>query len=196
MIQSATDLKDFLNADSQRYNIQSRYKSTPFYKIKKLLQYLIGIEGEQYQMLRYLNTLRHLEYYQNKSKKNFLSICLRQFYSIRHKRLSRKYRVYIGANVADKGLYIPHFCGGIICNCISIGRNCTISTGVVIGNKGGQDYRPTIGNNVELCVGCKIIGNIKIGNNVIVAPNSVCIKDIPDNAVVSGIPAQIIKYRT
>lgn len=50
-----------------------------------------------------------------------------------------------------------------------------------------------IGNNVDLTVGCKVIGGVHIGNNVIVAPNSVVVKDIPDCAVVSGVPARILK---
>lgn len=63
---------------------------------------------------------------------------------------------------------------------------------MIVGNndKGGMAI---IGNNVNLCVGAKVIGGVKIGNNVIVAPNSVVVKDVPDNAVVSGIPAKIIK---
>lgn len=50
-----------------------------------------------------------------------------------------------------------------------------------------------IGDNVELAVGCKVIGRIKIGNNVIVAPNAVVVKDVPNNAIVGGVPATIIK---
>ncbi len=50
-----------------------------------------------------------------------------------------------------------------------------------------------IGDNVELAVGCKVIGRIIIGNNVIVAPNAVVVKDVPDNAIVGGVPATIIK---
>lgn len=46
---------------------------------------------------------------------------------------------------------------------------------------------------MEIALGAKIIGKVSIGNNVIIAPNSVVVKDIPDNCVVSGIPAKIIK---
>lgn len=50
-----------------------------------------------------------------------------------------------------------------------------------------------IGDNVDLTIGCKVIGGVHIGNNVIVAPNSVVVKDVPNNAIVSGIPAKILK---
>lgn len=53
----------------------------------------------------------------------------------------------------------------------------------------------TIGNNVDLTIGCKVIGGIKIGDNVTVAPNSVVVKDVPANAIVSGIPAKILKMK-
>ena len=82
--------------------------------------------------------------------------------------------------------------GGVIINCKSVGCNCTANAGVIVGNnnKGGM---AVIGDNVDLTIGCKVIGGVHIGNNVIVAPNSVVIKDVPDNCVVSGVPAKIIK---
>ncbi len=74
-----------------------------------------------------------------------------------------------------------------------MGEWCTVTGGVVVGNRGSQQNRPTIGNNVSLTLGCKVIGLIHIGDNVIVGPNSVVVKDVPANSVVSGIPARIIK---
>ena len=85
--------------------------------------------------------------------------------------------------------------GGIIINCKSVGNYCSANAGVVVGNKDGQDNIATIGNNVKLSVGCKVIGKITIGDNVIVAPNSVVIKDVPANCIVSGVPATIIKQK-
>ena len=110
---------------------------------------------------------------------------MRIYYTIKWKRLSNKYGIYIHPNTVGKGLYIPHFNGGIQLNCISMGDFCSVSSGVVVGNKGSQDNRAIIGNNVGLTIGCKVIGKVVLGNNVIVAPNSVVIKNIPDNAFVS-----------
>ena len=67
-----------------------------------------------------------------------------------------------------------------------MGCNCQINSGVVIGLNKTPDNRPIIGNNVLLC---------KIGDNVAIQPNSVVFRDIPDNCICSGIPAQIIKRR-
>ena len=91
-------------------------------------------------------------------------------------------------------MYIPHIeGGGIVVNCESVGNYCTINSGVVVGNKGSNDNVPTIGDNVTLSVGCKVIGKIYTGNNVLIAPNAVVINDVPDNSIVVGIPGRIIK---
>lgn len=119
----------------------------------------------------------------------------RLYYTMKWKRLSNKYQIYIHPNTVGKGLYIPHFHGGVQLNCLSMGDYCTVSAGVIVGNKGSQENRATIGNNVELAVGCKVIGKITIGDNAVVCPNSVVIKDVPVNAIVSGVPAQVIKVR-
>lgn len=79
----------------------------------------------------------------------------------------------------------------MIINCRSIGNNCTANAGVIVGNNKGE--MAVIGNNVNLTIGCKVIGGVHIGDNVIVAPNSVVVKDVPDNAVVSGVSAKILK---
>ena len=59
-------------------------------------------------------------------------------------------------------------------------------------NRGDRRGVPTIGSRVYIGPGAKIIGNIQIGNNVAIGANAVVTKDVPDNAVVAGIPARII----
>lgn len=76
-----------------------------------------------------------------------------------------------------------------------MGDNCHVNVGVVVGNRGALNDLPTIGNNVDLCTGCKVLGKIKIGDNVVVAPNAVVIHDVPDNTIVGGVPATILKQR-
>ena len=95
------------------------------------------------------------------------------------------------------GLYINH-CGGILVHDDAvIGRNCNISHGVTVGqaNRGARKGCPTVGDNVYIGSGAVIIGNVKIGNNVAVGANSVVTTDIPDNAVVVGIPGKVISYK-
>ena len=92
------------------------------------------------------------------------------------------------------GLYIGHF-GGINVSVHSvIGKNLNISPQVTIGvaNRGKNKGFPIIGNDVYIGPGARIIGNVKIGNNVAVGANCVVTKDVPDNSVVVGIPGKVI----
>lgn len=97
------------------------------------------------------------------------------------------------ANIGG-GIYLPHPYATIL-NAKSIGRNFTCRQCTTIGNKidGRNDLVPTIGHNVTLGANVCIIGNIRIGNNVIVGSGSVVVKDVPDNCVVAGNPAIVIK---
>ena len=191
MITSKVMLKEYIAADKSRNMVNCSRK---YLLIEPFLS-LFGVVRESFYVRKYLLVLRKLEYYTNVRTHFGGGNFMRIYYTIKWKRLSNKYGIYIHPNTVGKGLYIPHFNGGIQLNCISMGDFCSVSSGVVIGNKGSQDNRAIIGNNVGLTIGCKVIGKVVLGNNVIVAPNSVVIKNIPDNAVVSGVPAKIIKAR-
>lgn len=94
---------------------------------------------------------------------------------------------------------LPHgFHGVFISQKAIIGKNVTIFHQVTIGSvqtEGSKYYgSPTIGNNVFIGAGAKILGGITIGNNVTIGANAVVVNNIPDNAVVVGVPGRIIKY--
>jgi serine O-acetyltransferase len=92
------------------------------------------------------------------------------------------------------GFYIGHFSGIFVNGESIIGKNCNISPGVTLGvaNRGKNKGHPVLGDNVYIGPGAKIIGAIKIGNNVAIGANCVVTKDIPDNSVVVGIPGKVI----
>jgi len=92
------------------------------------------------------------------------------------------------------GFYIGHF-GGIEINFRSvIGKNCNISQGVTLGaaNREANKGYPTLGDNIYIGPGAKIVGAVKIGNNVAIGANCVVTKDIMENSVVVGVPARVI----
>lgn len=99
----------------------------------------------------------------------------------------------IGTRIGS-GFYIAHF-GGIVVNGASVlGRNCDISQGVTLGqaNRGRNLGVPTIGDNVYIGPGAKVVGAVRIGNNVAIGANCVVTRDVPDDAVVVGVPGRII----
>ena len=108
-------------------------------------------------------------------------------------RLSLRYNLHLGINMIGYGFHIAHLTGGGIVNCELMGNYCRMNAGVIIGNKDKESEVATIGNNVKLSAGCKVFGKITIGDNVVVAPNAVVTKNVPENCVVAGIPATIIR---
>lgn len=74
-----------------------------------------------------------------------------------------------------------------------IGENCIIGSNVTIGGRSKSINVPIIGHNVYVATGAKVLGNIKIGNNCVIGANAVVIDDVPENCIVAGIPAKIIK---
>lgn len=89
------------------------------------------------------------------------------------------------------GLIVQHGYGTIIAP-RKIGKNCWINQGVTIGYTNDDDC-PTLGDNITVYAGAKILGDVHVGNNVIVAANAVVVKDVEDNCVVGGVPAKVIK---
>ncbi len=131
-----------------------------------------------------------------KGKSPFLGVLLRRKYN----RLCIKYGCFFPSNATiGENLILPHGLYGIfISQGAIIGDNCCIFQHVTIGsnnlNGSANTGAPTIGNNVYIGAGAKIIGKCKIGNNVRIGANTVVTKDIPDNVTVVGAECRIIEH--
>ena len=111
-------------------------------------------------------------------------------------RLGFLYNIRIRPNSCGYGLRILHIAGGggVLLNVESVGNYCGFNSGVLIGNK-SKGERVTIGDYTAFGPGAKAFGNINIGNHCFIASNAVVVHDIPDNAIVGGVPAKIIKFQ-
>ncbi len=101
--------------------------------------------------------------------------------------------IHPGAKIG-KGFFIDHGAGVVIGETTEIGNNVTIYQGVTLGGTGKEKGKrhPTIGNNVMISAGAKVLGSIKIGNNVKVGASSVVLHPVPDNCTVVGVPGRVI----
>lgn len=94
-----------------------------------------------------------------------------------------------------KGLLIDHGMGVVIGETAEIGDDCTIYQCVTLGGTGKETGKrhPTLGNNVMVGSGAKVLGPLTIGNNSKIAAGAVVLSDVPDNSTAVGIPARIVR---
>lgn len=102
--------------------------------------------------------------------------------------------IHPGATIG-KRFFIDHGTGVVIGETAIVGDDVTVYQGVTLGGTGKQSGKrhPTIGNNVVVGAGAKILGSFTVGNNVNIGANAVVLSDVPDNSTVVGIPGRIIK---
>ena len=97
--------------------------------------------------------------------------------------------------VIGGGLFIDHGMGVVIGETAIVGDNVTLFQGVTLGGTGKESGKrhPTVGNNVVIGAGAKVLGNITIGDNSYIGANAVVLRDVPPNSTVVGVPGHITK---
>lgn len=102
--------------------------------------------------------------------------------------------IHPGATIG-KGLFIDHGSGVIIGETTIIGDNCTLYQGVTLGGTGKEHGKrhPTLGNNVMISAGAKVLGSFTIGDNSKVGAGSVVLDEVPPNSTVVGVPGRVVK---
>ena len=176
MIQTKKDLKEYLKSD--QYALRQEGRRSPRFGRDEIWRFEI--------------LLRKAEYYTN-NRKNPINRILYVIYKTRFHRMSVKLGFSIPLNVFGKGLSIAHY-GPIVVNSnAKIGDYCRIQECVTIGSTGGNDRAPQIGDFVFIACGARLIGDIRIGNNVAIGANAVVTKSCEKNHVtLAGIPAKVI----
>ena len=101
--------------------------------------------------------------------------------------------IHPGAKIG-KGLFIDHGMGVVIGETTEIGDDVTIYQGVTLGGTGKEKGKrhPTVGNNVIIATGAKVLGSITIGDNAKIGAGAVVIKPVPPNSTVVGVPGRVV----
>jgi len=104
--------------------------------------------------------------------------------------------IHPGAKIGRR-LVIDHGMGIVIGETAEIGDDCLLYHGVTLGGTGKDSGKrhPTLGNNVMVSTGAKVLGPFKVGDNSRIAANAVVLQEVPENATAVGIPAQIVRVQ-
>lgn len=182
MIENKADLKKYIKSDMAFYHKQSRWDRL-VYRITEDPAFLI---------VKYLKFLRKEEYYFNAGKGKLGKAC-GLFYLRKKNHLGNRLGIKIPRNTFGPGLTIFHHGEIIVNESAKIGVNCRLHGGNCIGNDGIEDRSPHIGDNLDMGIGAKIIGDIHLGDFVRIGANAVVTKSFEENSItVVGIPAKKI----
>ena len=104
--------------------------------------------------------------------------------------------IHPGAAIGRR-FFIDHGSGVVIGETTEIGDDCLLYQGVTLGGTGHEKGKrhPTLGNNVVVGTGAKVLGNIRIGDNVKIGAGSVVVHAVPDNSTVVGVPGRVVRIR-
>ena len=176
MIQSRQDLKHFLRQDQIALGKGGQARPSPF-----------GDEVWRFQRL-----LRRTEFHVNCARTP-LGRVLAAVYRLRYHRFCVKMGFHLPLNVFEEGLSIAHYGALVVNSAARVGRNCRIHAMVVIGATNGNPAAPVIGSNVYIGAGAKIIGDIRIADDVAIGANAVVVRSIEEPGTTwGGVPARKI----
>ena len=150
----------------------------------------------RYKTYQYVRLLRITEYHYNNRLK-LVHKLLYAWYRRRKNILGRKLGIEMWENTVDSGFCIYHPGNIVINGKARIGKNCKLHGSNCIGNNGKSTKAPVLGDNIRLGVGAKVIGDIRLADNITVAAGAVVIHSclIP-GAVLAGVPAKCVKVNS
>lgn len=188
MIQSKSDLHEYLQSELGGIDF-----SFAKYKLKELELWFRG--SESLPLLRFHYSLRHCEYYRNQKRLRILGTFKKHYWRFIYRHWQLKYEIFIHPNQCGKGLRLLHPGFRYLSKNVKMGDGCTILPMVLFGHsaKWHEGNEIELGNHVDISTGVTILGPIHIGNNVTIGAGAVVTKNIPDNVVIAGVPAKIIR---
>ena len=168
-----------------------------FYHVKKDLQFIVDSDPAArnkielfllYPSIHAMIMYRMSHFFYTK-KRFFIARLISQV-----SRFLTQIEIHPGAQIGD-GILIDHGSGVVIGETAELGDRITIYHGTTLGGTGKEKGKrhPTVGDNVVIGAGSKVLGNIKIGSNSKIGANSVVLDDVPEGATVVGIPGKVVK---
>lgn len=188
MILTQKDLMTIIASDKKRMGFGVNQRSM-------FKEWLKG-NLDDVRLMKLIIALRKYEYVINKYKgKGLVGNMLYLCYKHKYYRMCKNANIFISPNCIGDGLHLVHTGYIWIDESSKIGSNCTILPRVLLGKKRPGIKPPCIfiGDNCYIGTNVTILGPVRIGNNVVIGAGAVVTKDIPDNCVVAGNPATIIK---
>lgn len=184
MIKTYKEYKEYLAADRRNMEIGNR---------NVLIELMRG-NSDRVLLYLYVRAMRRFELICNArwgGKKSPIYLLYKMYFMW----LRRHTGIYLMPNIFGEGFNLVHFGYVWIDEQAQIGKNCTLLPRVLLGKRRKDVVNPhiIIGDNCYIGTGATILGPVRIGNNVTIGAGSVVIHDIPDNCVVAGNPARIIK---
>lgn len=186
MITSRNEMKEWLQIEANKLKVRHFW-----------IQYFTGSEFAM--IYSYMWILRHLEYYEYMKVKNRFFILPWGIFYILHRRWRIKTQIHLGPGDAEKGFHIVHLGFFRSYGISHFGKDCTVLPMTLFGKRTpnvGDRNQISVGDNCYFGTGVTVLAPCKIGNNVTVAAGAVVdLREIPDNAVVAGVPAKIVKIK-
>lgn len=142
---------------------------------------------------KYIKFIRKEEYHYNNNNK-LISKFLYVYYIRKKNKLGNKLGFSIGHNCFGPGLTIYHHGNIIINGFVKVGKNCKLHGDNCIGNNGFNNETPVLGDNIDIGVGAKIIGNVFLADNIIIGANAVVVNSFYEKGItIAGVPARRVK---
>lgn len=189
MIETKQQLKDILAYEKKLYWGDGQEKESVY-------QYILAFikDHPNYRVWKYNVLLRKTGYYYTRRKKDPIGAVLYFWFCRKKNRLGRKLGIELNERTFDKGLIIYHTQGIVVNGRAIVGKNCHLHGNNCIGTDGKTFDCPVLGDNVTLGVGAKVLGNIKIADNIKIAAGAVVVHSFEEPGItIGGVPARKLR---